>query len=76
MTTITIAEAQARLPELIGGLAGGQELVITEGERVVARLVGERAEPRGRRVPGFAKGMLTILADDDEHLEDFAEYMP
>ncbi len=76
MTTITIEEAQANLPELIGGLARGEELVITLGEQVVARLVGERPEPRPRRVAGFAKGMLAIASDDDDHLKDFAEYMP
>ena len=76
MTTITIEEAQAKLPELIGGLAKGEELVITQGEKVVARIVGERAERPQRRVAGFAKGMLTILSDDDDHLKDFAEYMP
>ncbi len=76
MTTITIEDAQAKLPELIGGLAKGEELVITQGDRVVARIVGERSEPRGRRVAGLAKGMLTIVSDDDDHLEDFAEYMP
>jgi antitoxin (DNA-binding transcriptional repressor) of toxin-antitoxin stability system len=76
MTTITIEDAQAKLPELIGGLAKGEELAITAGDRVVARLVGERSEPRGPRVAGFAKGMMTILSDDDDHLEDFAVYMP
>ena len=25
---------------------------------------------------GSCKGMLTIISDDDEHLKDFAEYMP
>jgi antitoxin (DNA-binding transcriptional repressor) of toxin-antitoxin stability system len=76
MTTITIEYAQEKLPELIGGLSKGEELVITEGDRVVARLVGELPERRQRLPPGFAKGMMTIVADDDEHLEDFAEYMP
>ena len=76
MTTISIEDAQARLPELIGGLAKGEELVITQGDQVVARLVGERSERRHRLPPGFAKGMMTIVAEDDEHLEDFAEYMP
>ncbi len=28
-----------------------------------------------RRQPGSAKGKLVILADDDEHLADFANYM-
>jgi antitoxin (DNA-binding transcriptional repressor) of toxin-antitoxin stability system len=76
MTTITIEDAQAKLPELIGGLAKGEELVITQGQHVVARIVGERSGPRQRLEPGFAKGMLTIVADDDDHLKDFAEYMP
>ncbi len=76
MTLITIEEAQANLPELIGGLAKGEELVIVKDEQVVARLVGDRSELRQRRVAGFAKGMMTIGAEDDEHLEDFAEYMP
>ena len=30
---------------------------------------------RQPRKPGNCKGMLTILAEDDEHLQDFAEYM-
>ncbi len=76
MTTITIEEAQAKLPELIGTLSKGEELVITQAGRIVARIVGERSEPRQRRVPGFAKGMMTIVAEDDDHLKDFAEYMP
>ncbi len=76
MTTITIEDAQAKLPELIGALSKGEELVIMQGEQVVARLVGERFERRQRRVAGFAKGMFSIVADDDEHLKDFAEYMP
>lgn len=76
MPTVTIEEAQARLGELIGGLSRGEELAITEGGRVVARIVGERAESWRRPGPGLAKGILTVVADDDEHLKDFAEYVP
>lgn len=76
MTTISIEDAQAKLPELIGGLAKGEELIITQGERVVARLVGETSERLQRLPPGFAKGMMTIVAEDEDHLKDFAEYMP
>jgi antitoxin (DNA-binding transcriptional repressor) of toxin-antitoxin stability system len=75
MTTVTIEEAQARLPELIGGLSQGEELVITQGGRAVARIVGERAESRQRPGPGLARGMLTIVADDEEPLNDFTESM-
>ena len=28
-----------------------------------------------RRRPGSAKGRLSILRDDDEHLKDFSDYM-
>jgi hypothetical protein len=27
-------------------------------------------------VPGLMKGKLTVIAEDDEHLKDFEEYMP
>lgn len=75
MTTVTIEEAQAKLPELIDQLAKGEELVITRNQQPIARLLAE-AKPEGKpRKAGSAKGMLTILADDDEHLKDFAEYM-
>jgi hypothetical protein len=34
--------------------------------------LGEEPRP----MPGRGRGMLTIIADDDDHLKDFAEYMP
>jgi hypothetical protein len=40
----------------------------------VAKLVPEL--PRGVPIAGRCKGMLVIHAADDEHLKDFAEYMP
>jgi antitoxin (DNA-binding transcriptional repressor) of toxin-antitoxin stability system len=75
MATVTIEEAQARLPELIEHLATGEELVITRNQQPIARLLAEGKPTRKPRTPGSAKGMLTVLAEDDEHLQDFAEYM-
>ena len=75
MSTITLEEAQARLPELIERLVPGEELFITRGDQPVARLVGEPGAGRERRKPGSAKGKLIVVAEDEEHLEDFAEYM-
>ena len=75
MTIVTIEEAQAKLPELIDRLTAGEELIITRNAKPVARLSAEAKPKRRRRVPGSAKGMLTILVEDDEHLKDFAEYM-
>ena len=75
MPTLTIDEAQARLPQLIDGLRPGDELVITRGDRPVARLRGPDL-PQGVPVYGRGKEMLIAYVEDDEHLNDFAEYMP
>ena len=74
MSTVTIQEAQAKLPDLIHRLTPGEEVVITENNEPVAKLVASGAE-KPRPVPGRCKGMLTIVSEDDEHLEDFKEYM-
>lgn len=76
MTTISVQEAQARLAEVIHSLGPGQQIVITESNRPVARLVAEASAKRQPRKPGSAKGILTVASDDDAHLSDFSEYMP
>jgi antitoxin (DNA-binding transcriptional repressor) of toxin-antitoxin stability system len=72
MTTATIEEVQASLPSLISHLKPGEEVVILEHDRPVARLIGE---PRQRKLGG-GQGALAIIEDDDSHLNDFEEYMP
>jgi len=73
--TVTLEEAQAHLPELIDKLTPGEEMVIVRNEQPVTRLVGEPLHVRKPRQPGSAKGKLISLVEDDEHLEDFKEYM-
>ncbi len=74
--TITVEEAQAQLKELIHRLAPGEEIVITENQRPVAKLVAERPKPKQRPGPGLCKGMITCIAPDfDAPLEDMREYM-
>lgn len=75
-STVTIEEAQAHLVELISKLVPGEEVIITQNEQPVAKLVLQPAPVRRPRQPGSAKGKLIILAEDEEHLEDFKEYMP
>jgi prevent-host-death family protein len=73
---INLDEAQAKLRELIHKLAPGEEIVITENERPVARLVGERPACPPRPAPGLGKGSILYMAPDfDEPLEEFKEYM-
>lgn len=74
-STVTIEEAQAGLRALIARLAPGEELEITENSRPLARIVATGSASRKPRRPGSAKGKLTILEEDDEHLDDFADYM-
>ena len=76
MSTVTLEEAQAHLSELIDRLQPGEALIITRNEKPVARLLVEESPKRKPRQAGSAKGTLTILQDDDEHLEDFEEYLP
>ena len=75
MPTLTIDEVQARLPQIIDELLPGEELVITRGDQPVARLLPAEL-PKGVPIYGRGKGMLVEYIDDDDHLQDFAEYMP
>lgn len=75
-TTVSIAEAQATLPEIIARLRAGEEVIITEREKPVAKLVGEPAARRPPRTPGNCRGLIALQVEDDEHLEGFREYMP
>ena len=76
MSSVTIEEAQVKLPEIIDKLAPGEELIITRNDQPVAKLVGQPHAGRKARRPGNAKGKLIIHSDDDGHLADFKEYMP
>ncbi len=77
-TTVTMEEAQAKLKELIHQLAPGEEIIITENQQPVAKLVSEppKPKPKQRPGPGLCKGMITYIAPDfDAPLEDMKEYM-
>jgi antitoxin (DNA-binding transcriptional repressor) of toxin-antitoxin stability system len=50
-------------------------VTITKDDRPVARLVMVPFTETPRPVPGRCQGMLTILAEDDEHFDEFSEYM-
>jgi antitoxin (DNA-binding transcriptional repressor) of toxin-antitoxin stability system len=76
MPTVSIKEAEAKLAELIHQLKPGEEVVITENDQPVAKLIAEAPSARRPRQRGSAKGKLIVHAQDEEHLEDFKEYMP
>jgi antitoxin (DNA-binding transcriptional repressor) of toxin-antitoxin stability system len=75
MSTVTIQEAQSRLTELIHGLLPGQELVITENDLPVAKLLRSEAKAEWPCKAGSAKGKIWMAPDFDAPLEEFKEYM-
>jgi len=70
--TITIALENEKRPlgELVERMLEGAELVLTKGNRPVARLV---PIDKPQRRFGSAKGLITIAEDFDAPLEDFKE---
>jgi prevent-host-death family protein len=76
MTTVSIQEAQAKLSELIHRLTPEEEVVITENDQPVARLVPVVEKQRAPRRLGTLRGTVLYMAPDfDAPLEDFREYM-
>lgn len=75
MTAMPIDEVQARLPELIHGLAPGEQVIITEHDLPVAQLLVTPPSPERRKLGGM-RGSVTYMAPDfDAPLGDFREYM-
>jgi len=68
--TVSLEQAKAQLAELIAKSASGEKIVITgHDNHPLAHIVAVRATPSPRF--GFAKGKLTIVSEDDEHLAGF-----
>ena len=74
MTTITIDEAAVDLKRLIHEAEPGEEIVLTENDRPVARILP--VQKRRPIVFGTGKDDILYMSDDfDAPLEEFAEYM-
>ena len=91
MPTVTLEEAQARLPELIESLSDRDSIVITKNTKPSAQIFRfdvirndsmasetvnhDREIKAADRKPGECAHMLISYIDDDEHLKDFEEYL-
>lgn len=72
--TVTLEEAQVHLPELVSKLAPGEEIIITDKQQPVARLLPVQAKVL--RKLGTMRGSVKYIAPDfDAPLDDFKEYM-
>lgn len=76
MTRVSIDDVRARLDEIIAGLHPAEEVEITRDDRPIARLVGVQVPEKRPRRLGTGIGKIFIIAEDDDHLKDFEDYMP
>ena len=74
MARVNIAEAKARLSELIDAALQGEEVIIARRNIGLVQLTV--VKPPSAAKPGRFKGRIRIAADFDAPLEDFAEHMP
>ena len=70
---VTIHQAKTHLSRLIQAALRGEEIVIANRDKPVARLVPIRASADKRRL-GTARGQVRMSDDFDAPLEDFAPY--
>lgn len=77
MVTVTLEEAQEKLPQLIENAIPGEEIIVMRNNITIARIqpISETDHKKPRQ-PGSAKDKLIYMADDFEApIEDFADYM-
>ena len=74
MLQFPIEEASKRLPQLVKEASAGEDIILTENSRPVAKLVGiPQTHPLPHR--GSAKGVVLHMAPDfDAPLSDFKDY--
>ena len=74
MYQVSLEEAKVQFLRLIQEAMHGQEIVITQNNVPLLKLVSiPRSKPRAQF--GSAKGLITMSDDFDAPLEDFKEYM-
>ncbi|MBI2897669.1 MAG: type II toxin-antitoxin system prevent-host-death family antitoxin [Deltaproteobacteria bacterium] len=67
---INVAEAKARLPELIERAANGEEIVLARAGTPRARLVALADERKPKRIPGKGPGRFRMSRDFDAPLPE------
>jgi antitoxin (DNA-binding transcriptional repressor) of toxin-antitoxin stability system len=73
MQQVELDELQTQLPSLIEQALRGEEVVITQADQPVLKLV-RIVDGRPRRKRGSAKGQIRMAPDFDAPLDDFQAY--
>jgi prevent-host-death family protein len=80
MQTVTLIDAQARLGDIVGKLYPGEEIILTQNEKPVARLLPFSPSRPPRPLSEFAGRFRPLLAADQDSLKphdcDWCEPLP
>lgn len=68
--TVSVDEAQHKLPDLLAQALAGNEVIITEHGMPVARLVPVVTHAKKKRVAGLNRGTIVTTEDFDDSLPD------
>jgi len=75
MYSIALKEAQSQLEALTAKVVTGEEVIITDDKGMIFQLI--QVKPKIIRPKfGSAKGLISMMDDFDEPLDDFKDYMP
>ena len=75
MTRVNVAEAKARLSQLIDAALRGESVVIARRNMPVVKLMAVK-HPKSRARFGMLAGRIRMSADFDAPLDDFTRCMP
>jgi antitoxin (DNA-binding transcriptional repressor) of toxin-antitoxin stability system len=75
MPTITIEEAQAKLPEILAGLPPGDQVAIVQAGEEIATLTRSGRKQWPCQAGSYRKSEFWMAPDFDAPLDEFKEYM-
>lgn len=75
MTSVTVEEAQAKLPELLEDMVPGEEVVITRDGQPLAHMKKVERTSWPCQAGSFRKTEFWMAPDFDTPLDDFKDYM-
>lgn len=75
MPTITLEEAQAKLPEILASLNPGEHIAIVQAGEEVARLTRSGRKEWPAKAGCYRKSDFWMAPDFEAPLEEFKEYM-
>ena len=72
--TLSLEKAQSTLADIVHQLSPGDEIVITENDRPVARILPAFPTPQKRQLGTMRGSVLSMSPDFDAPLNDFQDY--